>query len=282
MHVTQGPLENLGQWDDFVKDRYDPGKKHDDFRQYSDETPPVVREFYRQNHTNQTRDFVLRKKAEYLPLNKRRMSIWEAMEYLNTLVDDSDPDTNLSQIEHLLQTSEAIRRDGRPRWMVLTGLIHDLGKILCLNGEPQWAVVGDTFPVGCAYSDKIVYPEFFSANPDSRDARYQTPLGVYEEGCGLDKVDLSWGHDEYLYHVVKDYLPEEALYMIRYHSFYPWHQEGAYHQLMDDRDRRMLPWVKEFNPYDLYSKSAERPDLEKLKPYYDELISEYFPAGLRW
>ena len=38
--------------------------------------------------------------------------------------------------------------------------MHDMGKVLCLFGEPQWAVVGDTFPVGCAHSDKIVYPEF--------------------------------------------------------------------------------------------------------------------------
>ncbi len=59
------------------------------------------------------------------------------MEYLNFLVDDSDLDTDLSQIEHLLQTAEAVRRDGRPRWFILTGLIHDLGKILCLCGEPQ-------------------------------------------------------------------------------------------------------------------------------------------------
>src|SRR6266571_2183043 len=259
----QGPLENLEQWDDFVKDRYDPNKKQDEFRKYTVEAPPVVLEFYRQNHTYQTRDFVLRKKREYLPLNKRRMGIWEAMEYL-------------------MQTSEAIRADSRPPWFILTGLLHDLGKVLCLYGEPQWAVVGDTFPVGCAYSDKIVYPEFFAANPDSKDPRYQTPLGIYEEGCGLGKVDVSWGHDEYLYHVVKDYLPNEALYMIRYHSFYPWHQEGAYHQFMDDRDKRMLPWVKEFNPYDLYSKSAERPVLAKVKPFYDELIAEYFPTELRW
>src|SRR6185312_16264965 len=127
-------------------------------------------------------DFVLQKKREYLPLNKRHMGIWEAMEYLNTLVDDSDPDTNLSQIEHLLQTSEAIRRDGRPRWFILTGLIHDLGKILCLFGEPQWAVVGDTFPVGCAFSDRVVFPEFFADNPDSLVEPYQTPCGIYAEG----------------------------------------------------------------------------------------------------
>ena len=62
------------------------------------------------------------------------------------MVDDSDPDTDLTQIEHLLQTSEAMRRDGQPRWMVLVGFIHDLGKCLCLYGEPQWGVVGDTFP----------------------------------------------------------------------------------------------------------------------------------------
>src|SRR5579875_318596 len=97
-----------------------------------------------------------------------------AMQYLNTLVDDSDPDTDLSQIEHLLQTSEAARADGRPRWFVLTALIHDLGKILCLWGEPQWAVVGDTFPVGCAWSDKIVFHEFFAANPDAKIPQYQT------------------------------------------------------------------------------------------------------------
>jgi inositol oxygenase len=277
-----GPLQNLEQWDDFVKDRYDPNRRQEEFRQHTADSPAVVQEFYRLNHTYQTRDFVIQKKREYLSLNRRRMGIWQSMEYLNTLVDDSDPDTNLSQIEHLLQTAESIRKDGRPRWFILTGLIHDLGKVLCLYGEPQWAVVGDTFPVGCAWSDKIVYPEYFAANPDSRNPRYQTPLGVYKEGCGLDKVDISWGHDEYLYHVVKDYLPDEALYMIRYHSFYPWHQEGAYHQFMDDRDKRMLPWMNEFNQYDLYSKSDARPDPDEVKPFYQELIAEYFSAELRW
>src|SRR6478752_218628 len=210
------------------------------------------------------------------------MPVWDAFQFLNQLVDDSDPDTDLDQWQHLLQTSEAIRRDGHPDWMVAVGLIHDLGKVLCLFGEPQWAVVGDTFPVGCAYSDKVVFAEFFADNPDSKVADYQTPNGIYREGAGLDQVHLSWGHDEYLYHVVKDYLPEPALYMIRYHSFYPWHKEGAYHHFMNSRDREMLPWVRKFNPYDLYSKSAEKPDVDQLKPYYQELIAEFFPGELRW
>src|SRR5207253_1922176 len=185
-------------------------------------------------------DFVKAKKREYLPLRRRRMGVWEAMDFLNTLVDDSDPDISLSQIEHLVQVAEAIRRAGQPRWFILTGLIHDLGKVLCLFGEPQWAVVGDTFPVGCAFSEKIVFPEFFSDNPDSQVPLYQSACGIYEEGCGLDRVHLSWGHDEYLYQVVKDYLPEEGLAMIRYHSFYAGHRENAYDQLMNARDREMF------------------------------------------
>jgi inositol oxygenase len=282
---TSGPLERLDDWDEFLKSRYPAegsGKTREAFRAYRSEARPSVKEFYRLNHRYQTLDFVLSKKAEYLPLRKRRMSVWEAMEYLNTLIDDSDPDTDLSQIEHLLQTSEAIRADGHPRWFILTGLIHDLGKILCLFGEPQWAVVGDTFPVGCAFSDKIVFPEFFADNPDSKAVEYRSPRGIYQEGCGLDSVHLSWGHDEYLYHVVKDYLPLEALYMIRFHSFYPWHAEGAYAALMDEQDRKMFKWVRAFNPYDLYSKAAKRPDVVALKPYYENLIAEFFPPVLDW
>ena len=45
------------------------------------------------------------------------MGVWKAIEMLGTLVDESDPDTSLGQIEHLLQTAEAIRRDGKPEWM---------------------------------------------------------------------------------------------------------------------------------------------------------------------
>lgn len=285
-------------WEDFLKERYpkpagasasgapfqavNPNKTQAEFRNYEADARPTVREFYRLNHRHQTYDFVLAKKREYLGFNRRKMGIWEAAEFLNTLVDDSDPDTDLSQLEHLLQTAEAIRRDGRPRWFILAGFVHDLGKILCLFGEPQWAVVGDTFPVGCRYSDKIVFPQYFADNPDAANERFQTRLGVYREGCGLDQVHLSWGHDEYIYQIAKPYLPTEALYMLRYHSFYPWHREGEYDYLCNDEDRAMLKWVLDFNRYDLYTKSQERPDAASLRPFYEELTAEYFPPKLRW
>ena len=210
------------------------------------------------------------------------MTLWDSFEFLNTLVDDSDPDIALDQLQHLLQTSEAIRADGHPDWFVLTGLLHDMGKVLCLFGEPQWAVVGDTFPVGCKHSDKIVYPEYFVANPDSTDERYNTKYGVYEPNCGLRNVHMSWGHDEYLYQMTKNYLPEEALYMIRYHSFYSQHRENAYTHLMDDHDHEYFKWVNIFNPYDLYTKSPKLPNWNELRPYYEDLAAKYLPSTLKF
>lgn len=284
---SKGPLNSLDDWQDFVLDRYpsegpESFKPRDEYRNYDNPARDMVREFYRLNHTRQTLDFASSMKTEYGRLNRGAKGIWEAMDFLNTLVDDSDPDTDLSQIQHLMQTAEAIRADGHPRWFILTGLVHDLGKLLCLYGEPQWAVVGDTFPVGCAFSDAIAYPEFFKENPDSRVPEYSTENGIYEPGCGLEEVVMSWGHDEYMYLVARDYLPEPALYMIRYHSFYPAHREGAYSHLMNDRDHEMFEWVKAFNPYDLYSKSPVAEDAVELRSYYEKLISEFFPDKVRW
>jgi inositol oxygenase len=276
------PLRELDEWDDFVASRYREGKSEEEFRNYQQDANPNVTEFYRQNHRFQTLEFILEKKAQYCGLTRGKKSIWEMAEYLNTLIDDSDPDTDLTQIEHLLQTSEAIRNDGHPRWFVLAGFVHDLGKVLCLYGEPQWAVVGDTFPAGCAYSDQIVFPEFFAANPDSKVPEYQTKYGIYEPKCGLDKVHLSWGHDEYIYTATRNYLPEPAQYMLRYHSFYAAHKHHAYGHLMNAQDEQMFEWVRKFNPYDLYSKGASRPDWKQIKPYYEDLVAEFFPEKIDW
>lgn len=286
--IETAPLKDLDEWEDDILQRYPEAgtiakdKSTEEFRNYESTVKDGVREFYKLNHTYQTYDFVMQKRAEYLKFDKKEMPIWDAYTFLNQLVDDSDPDTDLDQLQHLLQTSEAIRADGHPDWMVLTGLLHDMGKVLCLFGEPQWAVVGDTFPVGCAYSDKIVYSEYFKLNPDYTDERYNTKYGVYSPNCGLRNVNMSWGHDEYVYHMVKDFLPEPGLYMLRYHSFYSQHRENAYDHLLDAHDHEMFKWVNLFNPYDLYSKSPVPPNWAELRPYYEELVKKYLPPTLKF
>ena len=286
MNTESNPLENIEDWEDDLLRRYPEStdkKNEKDFRDYENSDRAAgVRAFYKLNHQYQCYDFVCEKEAKFLQFKQRKMSLWDAVDFLNTLVDDSDPDIELDQLQHLLQTSEAIRADGHPDWFVLTGFLHDMGKVLCLFGEPQWAVVGDTFPVGCSFSKKIVHSEYFNLNPDSSNPDFNTKYGIYSENCGLDQVKMSWGHDEYLYQILKDYLPQEALYMIRYHSFYAQHKERAYDHLLNATDHKMFEWVKKFNPYDLYSKAPVPPDSKALRPYYEDLVSKYLPDTLNF
>lgn len=252
------------------------------FRQY-DLACDRVKEFYEQQHRLQTVAYNIQARINFKAKIRAKMTVWEGLEKLNKLLDESDPDTELSQIDHALQTAEAIRRDKKPRWMQLVGLIHDLGKLLYFfDSKGQWDVVGDTFPVGCSFLTKIIFSESFRHNPDFLEPSYNTKFGIYSENCGLDKVMLSWGHDEYMYHIAKLHstLPPEGLAMIRYHSFYPWHQENAYQYLMNDNDVEMLKAVRAFNKYDLYSKADEQYNVDLLKPYYLDLIDEFFPKKL--
>ncbi|KAF2866185.1 inositol oxygenase 1 [Massariosphaeria phaeospora] len=275
---TKQPTTAQPDTDIYTPSHFDTTKDKSTFRQYTTACSRV-RAFYLEQHTKQTVAYNLLARNTFHAAPRAHMTVWQALEKLNTLIDDSDPDTSLSQVEHLLQAAEAMRRDAQPRWMQLVGLIHDLGKLLYFHGaRGQWDVVGDTFPVGCAFSDRIVYADTtFAANPDARDDIYASEHGIYTPGCGLDRVMLSWGHDEYLYHVMKTQsrIPEEGLAMIRYHSFYAWHSEGAYRWMMNEKDERMLAAVRAFNPYDLYSKSDEVPRVEELKEYYQDIIDEF-------
>jgi inositol oxygenase len=266
------------------------GKDVRDFRNYKDSARQErVSNFYKLNHTNQTVEHVRKAHEKYFKLEMCEMGMWECLEYLDTFVDDSDPDTENSQMQHALQTAEAIRAQYPGEeydWLHVTALIHDLGKLIAVKGgEPQWGTVGDTFPVGCAFSDKCVFPEYFALNPDSKDPRYNTKLGMYKEHCGLSNVLMSFGHDEYLYQVCvrnKSKLPLAALYIIRFHSFYPWHREGAYSHLLDKQDEENLKWIHLFNQFDLYSKSHGKHDIQALAPYYKKCIAKYFPKTLKW
>lgn len=233
---------------------------------------------------------------------RRLMTIEEAFEELENYIDASDPDLDLPNLLHLLQTAEGIRRAGHPDWVQLTGLLHDMGKIMFLwgNGEDgqdgyspngkQWALGGDTFVVGCRIPEEaVVFPEFNSLNPNMSDPRYNTTYGIYEPNCGIDKLMFAWGHDEYMYRMLVGNnctIPKEGLDMIRYHSAYPWHDKGAYKHLMAPGDEERIEWVKMFNRFDLYTKDADndlRTMREELWPYYKNLLRKYGLDGkLKW
>lgn len=53
--------------------------------------------------------------------------------------------------------------------------------------------------------------------------------------------------------------------------------------LCNEKDLRMLEWVRRFQKFDLYTKDdADLPDIEQLKPYYSALIEKYIPGNVAW
>jgi len=260
--------------------KYDEG-----FRNYSGQIVKAVKDTYRKARINQTVDYVMRMRKKYLS-NMTPMPIKSIFEKLETFIDISDPDLSVPNYFHGLQTAEQIRKDGHPVWLQVVGLIHDIGKIIFTMGcdedgtsvKEQWGIVGDTFIVGCEIPDVMVYPEFNKENPDMLNDKYNTLLGMYECHCGLENVTCSWGHDEYLYQILKNNthaLPEEALYIIRYHSLYAYHTHGAYKYLANDKDKEMFHWLKLFNKYDLYTKSDDIIIDDATKEYYIKHVRNF-------
>jgi inositol oxygenase len=269
--------------------------------------------FYRLNHARQTLDFVKRQASTFSNLNKAKMSVWDALERLNQLREyeaallkgtpenggaaageggiQLDPD--MPMMEHALQTAEAFRLEyPEIEWAGLVGLLHPLGKLLAhatFGAEPQWAVCGESFPVGCRFHSSVLHSQFFSANPDRRRRTYSTPTGVYAPGCGLNGVCMSWGSAEYLYLVLllnKIKLPKEALWLLRHQNFATLLRPGRpYNEILSDFDRNMLPMLGAFRKAKVYSRRDVPGRLygEELVVFYNDLIAKYIPTEeLNW
>lgn len=255
-------------------------RHHRGLRDYDDPKYASVIETYKENHTQQTVNLVRVKQAEYITKRRITMSMWDVALKMLEFIDASDPDLQQPQLYHAVQVAESMRADGLPDEWVVAGFIHDFGKMLFFFDEPQWAIVGDTFPVGCQFSESIIFHDFFKDNPDTNNPNYNTKYGMYEPHCGLENVLMSWGHDEYLYQVIKDsFLPEEIKYAIRFHSFYPHHEKRAYDHLLDAQDLEYFGAVKLLNQYDLYTKVDQAMDIEHLLHYYKKLVEQFFPQS---
>ena len=255
-----------------------------EYRNYVMEDHPV-KNHYREMREKQTIIYVLNMVQKWSPtVGERSMTIKDAFNVLSGFVDASDPDTSVSNIQHMFQTAEQLRKDNMPDWLQLTGLLHDLGKIMSLWGEEkhgqtlekQWGICGDTWVLGYDAYTHTVFPDLIG---DSTKIEYKS-------NCGMDKLICTWGHDEYLYRILRDQckLPDIALKIIRYHSLYPWHSDNAYIELCNEEagDFEVLRWIKIFNNYDLYTKKQEPLNINELWPYYEKLIEKYAPGEINF
>lgn len=136
------------------------------YRVYPHDPSSSIYQHYYLKNTHHTLKFNQEIRAKYQNRDRFPMMMKQALLQLDSFRDPSDPDTSGSNLIHAYQTAERIRQE-RPNdtWLQVVGLIHDGGKILYKKGEPDWAVVGDTFPLGCSFSSHCVYSQFFPRIP---------------------------------------------------------------------------------------------------------------------
>jgi inositol oxygenase len=93
-------------------------KADEEFRVYDQETTPKrVIDHYRDMRLHHTAAFYQKMELKYDFANgafRKLMTIEEAFDELEEYVDASDPDMDLPNKLHLLQTAEGIRRAGHP------------------------------------------------------------------------------------------------------------------------------------------------------------------------
>lgn len=63
------------------------------FRDYANACDRV-KLFYAEQHAKQTMEYNIKARTHFRTREKLRMSVWDAIEKLNELVDDSDPDVS--------------------------------------------------------------------------------------------------------------------------------------------------------------------------------------------
>lgn len=268
------------------------------YRDYVAAADTLVELTYRAMYENQTPAHVSAMYKQYDEPRYTQLETWAALDLLSDIVDESDPDTDLPQIVHAMQTAQSLATRmvdneelAGKDWLPLVGLIHDLGKIMLRKdyGDlPQWSVVGDIFPVdlplhpACVFQQKDYHKENAGVNGSA------API---PHGCGFRKLRFSWSHDEYLARVLErsgTNLPEEAIYMVRFHSFYPWHTPQKhwdveangrpYEEYADEMDKKMLPYLQMLQKADLYSKTRNVPE----RAHYTDLVTKYLPNPLRF
>jgi len=239
-------------------------------------------------------DFARRQYTRFGTLDRAQLDIFEALAKLHTVPPNEvgftseDGESPMSLLEHAFQTAEKLRIScPEDDWLHLVGLIHSLGNLLAhseFGPEPLWTITGESFPVGCRFSEHIQHHQLFYPNPDRRNRQHNSVNGIYVPGCGLHEVNFSWSAAEYLYLVLylnATDLPAEAFYCIRYQRFDSM-LKGAYKHLLAEEDVVWRPWLEElrdasvFEPDEsILSRIRDGTQNQELCRYYQDLIEKY-------
>lgn len=198
----------------------------------------------------QTRATVERLVAKYERPIFGRVRVWDLIEKLALCIDPTDQSLKCaSQHLHVCQMLAAMERDGvTDESLVLAALVHDLGKVALLAGEVPEHVV-------C----------------------YIAPVEAREPAAGLASVLFRFGHDEIAYMRLKDHVPDEVAWLIRYHSM----TVAKARPYMDARDLEYeARYLRTFSKYDGGSKSPAFLPVPATLERYRDRIERTFPSPI--
>ena len=198
-------------------------------------------------HRKQTKEDVRALKAKYESPVLGKFRVWDLIEKLSLCID---PSGNLlgvtSQYVHVCQILQVMEKDKvLDETMLLTALLHDLGKVALLAGEAPENVVCFTQPV------------------EER-----------EPEAALDNVIFQFGHDEIAYSRIKDHVPPHVAWIVRYHSMIV----GKAEKYMSPQDREYAQqYLAKFSRYDHGTKSTAFLPAEMTLDRYRDFIESRFP-----
>eukprot|EP00127_Corallochytrium_limacisporum_P000114 Clim_evm21s4 gene=Clim_evmTU21s4 len=229
---------------------------------------------------------------KYREQTQAKLSIEEALELLgksNKATNCFKPlvsDNVLADSFLLLHTARTLFPDD-PELHFLA-MICNMGRLLLLWGEPDWVIVGETYPVGCRFQEQIAFYDFLRGNPDFANVEYGTYYGVYQPNCGFDAVVMCWSDCEYLYSCLSASatcnLSDTALAALRLQDFHSWIVHGAYHHLAAEPDFAVVGVVDKLHQIKATASEAsvESVDETELLKYATCLIDEFCPGKVDW
>lgn len=197
-------------------------------------------------HFRQSPELSLELREKYKSPIFGSMYMFDALSKLSECIDPTDTELYcVNQLIHTLQVVVGMEDDGiKDETLLLTALVHDLGKITEIAGEAPEYVNGPNEPIG----DNV-------------------------PGSGLDNTITTWNHDEYAYEKIKEHVPDHVAWLTRFHSL----RFDMVKEFMDDRDWEYYhKYLGLFRKYDLGTKSIYNLPRKKLIDY-KYLIDKYFP-----
>lgn len=177
-----------------------------------------------------------------------KLNLWNLFQKLNFCIDPTDK--ILYQTNQLIHTAQVLRSmendQIQDEMMYITAILHDIGKVLLLTEENPSNIVCDN-----------------------------QVLEINEEGVGLDSCITNWNHDEIAYKRLKDFLPHQYSWLIRYHSINIYQSK----KFMNNYDIKMCKdFLIPFSKHDKQSKSQIIPIIDWEK--YRKMCEKHLPIEI--